>query len=791
MDTKSKSSRYLRVVLVAFILTVTIMGLAAVDVYENRHYLDKDFYLNQNQYGIADELATFVRILKDVHVDSADYSGKTDEQKAAPDQVKKLNAERDQKLEQANAEIAAEFDPRIEAARTAGNQNLESQLAAEKAEKLTERQKQIQDDWQEKLAALAAEADMRYEVKQYSLLLREGTFKYYIKDKSNNKVYTNLEKEPTEAEVRQSALITVQIPSAGNKDSWGMSHFFQKYQWEGLIYIPREADPYSSDLLHRRADIEERFAAVANTTAPATDPVTGDAVVSPYPEDEENVSQARDVYALLDAAETGYFRSIISDANYFQSLRERLLKEILILVIGLIAAAVLAWHLKQQKAVEQPIVASSLALLRRVPLDIRVLLLLPASIFYLIIMDVNAFFSFPIGIEHVVQLILLFPFTCLFLLYLVEAWQFYKNPASLREQWEKGFTQKLFVLIKESFLHKGVLFKLVILFGLSVGMVLCVPAGLLAIVEGGTEGVILLLMVLVYSAFYLLFVFPYILRRIGLLNRILLGVAEMSAGNFETVIESGKTRGKLADTAQALNRLKDSVKRSLQDQIKSERLKSELITNVSHDLKTPLTSIINYVDLLKREEATAEERQKYVSILERKTERLKVLIDDLFEASKMASGSVELNIEQVNVASLLNQAIAEFSDKIEQSSLTFRVNVESNKIHALLDGKKTWRVFENLISNALKYAMPGTRVLIDLAEDDHAVHFSIKNVASYEIDFDADELFERFKRADTSRNTEGSGLGLAIAKSIVELQGGSMSLDIDGDYFKVRVKFPK
>lgn len=217
---------------------------------------------------------------------------------------------------------------------------------------------------------------------------------------------------------------------------------------------------------------------------------------------------------------------------------------------------------------------------------------------------------------------------------------------------------------------------------------------------------------------------------------------------------------------------------------------TELITNVSHDLKTPLTSIINYVDLLKKEGLSKEEAQGYVEVLDRKSQRLKMLIDDLFEASKMASGAVELNIEKVDVTALLQQALAELHEKINNSSLTFKLKVPKQKVYANLDGKKTWRVFENLINNILKYSHPKTRVYIDLIETDSKITITMKNISSYEMDFDKEEIFDRFKRGDKSRNTEGSGLGLSIAKSILELQGGNLSIEIDGDIFKAEMTVP-
>ena len=236
--------------------------------------------------------------------------------------------------------------------------------------------------------------------------------------------------------------------------------------------------------------------------------------------------------------------------------------------------------------------------------------------------------------------------------------------------------------------------------------------------------------------------------------------------------------------------MKVGFKKSLENEIKSERLKSELITSVSHDLKTPLTSIINYVDLLKKEGLSKEELQGYIDVLDRKSQRLKMLIDDLFEASKMASGAVELNIEKVDVTSLLQQSLAELDEKINNSSLTFKLKMPSEKIYANLDGKKTWRVFENLINNILKYALPKTRVYIELIEQDSKIIITMKNISSYEMDFDNEEIFERFIRGDKSRNTEGSGLGLSIAKSILELQGGTLSVEIDGDLFKAKVIIP-
>ena len=236
-----------------------------------------------------------------------------------------------------------------------------------------------------------------------------------------------------------------------------------------------------------------------------------------------------------------------------------------------------------------------------------------------------------------------------------------------------------------------------------------------------------------------------------------------------------------------MNKLKQGLKTSQREQVKSERLKSELITNVSHDLRTPLTSLITYTNLLKSEDISEEERRNYVEIIDRKSKRLKVLIEDLFEASKMASGNIELVKTEVELVQLLQQALAEYNEKIEASQLHFRVSHDEPPIYALVDGQKLWRVFDNLLGNIVKYSLPHTRVYIDMKDKKDKVEISFKNVSQYELGGNVEELFERFKRGDRSRQTEGSGLGLAIAKSIIDLHEGSMDIDVDGDLFKVHI----
>ena len=214
----------------------------------------------------------------------------------------------------------------------------------------------------------------------------------------------------------------------------------------------------------------------------------------------------------------------------------------------------------------------------------------------------------------------------------------------------------------------------------------------------------------------------------------------------------------------------------------------EAIANMSHDLRTPLTSIINYVDLLSKDNISDEERKKYIGVLKEKSQRLKVLIEDLFEASKAASGAIELDIVELDPIALLRQTIGELEDKIESSNLQVIKNIPEEKLLILADGKKTFRVFQNLLSNIIKYSMKGSRVYIDVEQDEDYVKIIFKNISESPLNVEAEELMERFKRGDVSRTTEGSGLGLSIAKSLVELQDGEFNIEIDGDLFKAIVK---
>ena len=264
---------------------------------------------------------------------------------------------------------------------------------------------------------------------------------------------------------------------------------------------------------------------------------------------------------------------------------------------------------------------------------------------------------------------------------------------------------------------------------------------------------------------------------------------EMAEGNLKTEISSDL--GVFTEFGDELKKVQSGFSKAVAEEAKSQNMKTELITNVSHDLKTPLTAIITYVDLLKKENITEEERREYIDTLDKKSMRLKVLIEDLFEVSKATSNNITLYCTDMDLVNLLKQICLENEDKIADSNLEFRWNLPEHKCVSYLDPNRTYRIMDNLIQNILKYSMPHSRVYIDMEEQDEEYVIRFKNMSAVEMNFDAREITERFVRGDLSRNTEGSGLGLAIAQSFTELQGGKFEIEIDGDLFKVALRFPK
>lgn len=269
------------------------------------------------------------------------------------------------------------------------------------------------------------------------------------------------------------------------------------------------------------------------------------------------------------------------------------------------------------------------------------------------------------------------------------------------------------------------------------------------------------------------------------------GINKIRDGEVEFKLATDKLHGSSREMADAVNNIGEGIRKAVKTSMKDEQLKTDLITNVSHDIKTPLTSIINYVDLLKRLKIEQEPAKSYIGILDSKAQRLKQLTDDLVEASKISSGNIELNKEKLNLTELINQSLGEFSEKLEEQNL--QVVLGNNNIPAFIyaDSRRMWRVMENLFNNICKYAMEGTRVYVDLLAEAGRIGVSFKNISKQQMNIRPEELTERFIRGDSSRSTEGSGLGLSIAQSLVQVQGGSFQIYLDGDLFKIVIDFPE
>lgn len=266
---------------------------------------------------------------------------------------------------------------------------------------------------------------------------------------------------------------------------------------------------------------------------------------------------------------------------------------------------------------------------------------------------------------------------------------------------------------------------------------------------------------------------------------------DIEKGDFEAQVNVENLTGSCRKLGESLNNLGAGLNRAVAASTKDERLKAELITNVSHDIKTPLTSIINYVDLMKREDVRDPKLKEYISILDVKSQRLKQLTLDLIEASKVSTGNIELECVNLNFSELLQQAVAEFDDKFQENSLEVVLTAPDDPLIIYADGRRLYRIIENLFQNACKYTIQGSRVYMKLGGDEERVYFSIKNVSREMLNISADELTERFVRGDKSRFTEGSGLGLSIARNLTELQNGTFEISIDGDLFKVDISFPR
>ncbi len=351
------------------------------------------------------------------------------------------------------------------------------------------------------------------------------------------------------------------------------------------------------------------------------------------------------------------------------------------------------------------------------------------------------------------------------------------------------------LILKNTFKYKETK---IVAIGLIIGLVTFYLSYLYLMAVGGNNKNIIVRFFSVYpfKGSFIVIILPvivalYSIKKTIEIKKVTEALHIINQGNLKYDIPEGGA-SEIVELIYNINKIKNSYELALEDTLKNERLKTELITNVSHDLRTPLTSIINYVNILQHDNITDDERKDYLKILENKSKKLKILIDDLFEMSKINSGKFELNKEDIDIISLIYQSIGEYSFLYEEKDIEFKVNSNYDEVIMKLDGKMISRAIENVVINSLKYSLEKTRVYVNIEKKHDSVEISFKNIANYDMDFDTDEIFERFVRADKSRTSEveGSGLGLAITKSIIECHNGSVKIKREGDMFKIYICIP-
>ncbi|NFM18361.1 HAMP domain-containing histidine kinase [Clostridium sporogenes] len=720
MVTKSKNKFIYIICFIVGIYMISLSVLTGYDLIKNRKCLVKDPYFSSKEFD--EELQSYCNNLYNFHITYKNFDNKVAESRVTKEQITTLKSFYEDNILNSQITIKDEYNSFLSEAEQSGDKNRLTKLTQQRDEKLKEVKKENTKTIAELKKEIALWSYNDYKnIKKAIESKRE--IKYYIINRGTKEVYTNLKpKTNIDSYIKNNSIYSIIFPSQSGKikNFSKTKDLFNSFNWEGYIIITKDLNP------------------------------------NDY---------------------------ILKNYNYYNSIKDRLIKEVLIVISSLIIGIFILILFKKRICLNSPILDKINKIYNNIPLDLKLFIF----ILYTAIMGsylINtSFFYKPLGINHFIVITLISIYIFYFIFNIKYAIELKKDKNKLLILCKGSLIYKLITIFKNSNLNKNLKLKIIFIMVLSI---LLAAFTLLGLLLGFYNNI---LIASIITILYIALLIRYLFKKADYLNEILKATKEITCGNLDYIIKEhkGDILGKISHN---INNMKEGYKRSLEEQVKSERLKTELITNVSHDLKTPLTSIINYIDLLKKEDLSKDEVNAYISVLDRKSERLKFLIEDLFEASKMSSGSIELNIERIDVTALLKQALGEFQQKIKKSSLQLKFKC-NNKAYANLDGKKTWRVFENLINNIIKYSEPNTRVYIDLIQTDTKIIITMKNISHYEMNFTSDEIFERFKRGDKSRNTEGSGLGLAIAKSIVELQGGNLNINIDGDLFKVIIEFNK
>jgi len=728
------------------LITIGLSGITSLDIWFNR-YLQTDYYktaIFQNRMNY------FIGLLSDYELYSVPLEEAKKNITVTQEEINDYRYYYGDLNEQIQ-NIKSQYEEQIQTAKETGSNEAEQLYIEERDKKISDITKNFQSD--EYVEAKIEKEKLR-QLDEYYQELQYGeydykdwadSFQYYFKNKKTGEIVTNL--NPSKGETVESML------NQKNTKFLQDIHVDPKDEWEHQ-YISLDSPWYefgSSDTVATEVSIlngiKKNIGSFEGQIA-VPDNLNADSMLN---KDEENYK--------IQQKQVIWFS-----------------------VISIISLAVSCFFLLTRRSILKQ---WEWSFYKKVPIDIGVILLL-ISITVGIIGILGISDQFLLQIYNEVSLwkeiILFFCLAWFFIsLSFVQISLLYKDKLKGQKlTWANTFINACFKAMKRPFILlfssrtplTKLILCLVIVFGLGISLLLTIMIPIIAP---------LYLVVLIIIGIPAI---TYLVKTTNSLNELVVYTNDIMSGQKVNDLAI-KNSSELATLADNINTLKNGVIISQNAQAKSERLKTELITNVSHDLRTPLTSIINYTELLKNKNLSEEEKEGYVAIIDRKSQRLKVLIDDLFEVSKMVSGNVELKKEKVDLVQLLQQALGEYDENIRASTLDFRVTKQEPSIYAVVDGQKLWRVFDNLIGNILKYSLEHSRVYISIKLEKEQAILQFKNISKYELDDNLDELYERFKRGDTSRHTDGSGLGLAIAKSIIDLHEGMITIDTDGDLFKV------
>ncbi|MBE6057860.1 MAG: HAMP domain-containing histidine kinase, partial [Clostridium sp.] len=647
MVTKSKNKFIYIICFIVGIYMISLSVLTGYDLIKNRKCLVKDPYFSSKEFD--EELQSYCNNLYNFHITYKNFDNKVAESRVTKEQITTLKSFYEDNILNSQITIKDEYNSFLSEAEQSGDKNRLTKLTQQRDEKLKEVKKENTKTIAELKKEIALWSYNDYKnIKKAIESKRE--IKYYIINRGTKEVYTNLKpKTNIDSYIKNNSIYSIIFPSQSGKikNFSKTKDLFNSFNWEGYIIITKDLNP------------------------------------NDY---------------------------ILKNYNYYNSIKDRLIKEVLIVISSLIIGIFILILFKKRICLNSPILDKINKIYNNIPLDLKLFIF----ILYTAIMGsylINtSFFYKPLGINHFIVITLISIYIFYFIFNIKYAIELKKDKNKLLILCKGSLIYKLITIFKNSNLNKNLKLKIIFIMVLSI---LLAAFTLLGLLLGFYNNI---LIASIITILYIALLIRYLFKKADYLNEILKATKEITCGNLDYIIKEhkGDILGKIAHN---INNMKEGYKRSLEEQVKSERLKTELITNVSHDLKTPLTSIINYIDLLKKEDLSKDEVNAYISVLDRKSERLKFLIEDLFEASKMSSGSIELNIERIDVTALLKQALGEFQQKIKKSSLQLKFKC-NNKAYANLDGKKTWRVFENLINNIIKYSEPNTRVYIDLIQTD-------------------------------------------------------------------------